>query len=61
MEPTFIADVVAAVAFTSALLAIFFYLPWRIRHSYRQTFIASARAVEAREPHLRGHAEPTAR
>jgi len=61
MEPTFIADVVAAVAFTSALLAIFFYLPWRIRHSYRQTFIAIARAVEAREPHLLGHAEQTAR
>ena len=54
-------DIVAAVAFTSALLAIFFYLPWRIRHSYRQTFIAIARAVEAREPHLLGHAEQTAR
>ncbi len=54
-------DIVAAVAFTSALLAIFFYLPWRIRHSYRQTFIAIARAVEAREPHLLGHAEKTAR
>ena len=54
-------DIVAAVAFTSALLAIFLYLPWRIRHSYRQTFIAIARAVEAREPHLLGHAEQTAR
>lgn len=60
-EPTFIADIVAGVAFTSALLAIFFYLPWRIRHSYRQTFIAIARAVEEREPHLLGHAEKTAR
>ena len=51
----------AALAFTSALLTIFFYLPWRIRRSYRQTFIAIARAVEAREPHLLGHAEQTAR
>ncbi len=61
MKPILLADIVAAVAFTSALLAIFFYLPWRIRHSYRQTFIAIARAVEAREPHLLGHAERTAR
>ncbi len=61
MEPFLIVDIVAGVAFTSALLAIFFYLPWRIRHSYRQTFIAIARAVEAREPHLLGHAEQTAR
>ena len=62
MNPTpIIADIVAAVAFTSALLTIFFYLPWRIRRSYRQTFIAIARAVEAREPHLLGHAEQTAR
>ncbi len=61
MDSTLIADVVAATAFMSALLAIFFYLPWRIRHSYRQTFIAIARAVEAREPHLLGHAEQTAR
>jgi len=61
MEPTFIVDIVAAVVFTSALLAIFFYLPWRIRHSYRQTFIAIARSVEGREPHLLGHAEQTAR
>lgn len=55
------AYLVAALAFTSALLAIFIYLPWRIRRSYRQTFIAIARAVEAREPHLLGHAEQTAR
>ena len=61
MDSKFVADIVAALAFTSALLAIFFYLPWQIRHSYRQTFIAIARAVEAREPHLLGHAEQTAR
>jgi HD-GYP domain-containing protein (c-di-GMP phosphodiesterase class II) len=62
MHPTpIIANTVAATAFTSALLTIFFYLPWRIRRSYRQTFIAIARAVEAREPHLLGHAERTAR
>lgn len=61
MKPYLVVDIVAAAAFTSALLAIFFYLPWRIRHSYRQTFIAIARAVEAREPHLLGHAEKTAR
>jgi len=61
MNSTLIADIVAAAAFTSAILAIFFYLPWRIRRSYRQTFIAIARAVEAREPHLLGHAEQTAR
>ena len=56
-----VAYVVAALAFTSALLTIFIYLPWRIRRSHRQTFIAIARAVEAREPHLLGHAEQTAR
>jgi HD-GYP domain-containing protein (c-di-GMP phosphodiesterase class II) len=61
MDPTLIVDIMATLAFTSALLAIFFYLPWRIRRSYRQTFIAIARAVEAREPHLLGHAEQTAR
>ncbi len=61
MNSILIADIVAATAFTSAILAIFFYLPWRIRRSYRQTFIAIARAVEAREPHLLGHAEQTAR
>ena len=61
MDSKLIADVVATLAFTSAILTIFFYLPWRIRRSYRQTFIAIARAVEAREPHLLGHAEQTAR
>ena len=61
MNSTLTANIVAAVAFTSALLAIFLYLPWSIRCSYRQTFIAIARAVEAREPHLLGHAEQTAR
>ena len=52
---------IAAFVFTSALAAVLLYLPWQIRHSYRQTFIALARAVEAREPHLLGHAEQTAR
>ena len=55
------ANVVAGIVFTSALLAVLIYLPWRIRQSYRQTFIALARAVEAREPHLLGHAEQTSR
>ena len=32
-----------------------------MRDAYRQTFIALARAVESREPHLVGHAEKTAR
>lgn len=45
----------------SALLAAIFYLPWRMRDAYRQTFIALARAVESREPFLVGHAERTAR
>jgi HD-GYP domain-containing protein (c-di-GMP phosphodiesterase class II) len=44
-----------------ALLAAVLYLPWRMRDAYRQTFIALARAVEAREPYLLGHAERTAR
>ena len=55
------ANVVAGIVFVSALLAVLVYLPWRIRQSYRQTFIALARAVEAREPHLLGHAEQTSR
>ena len=55
------ANVVAGVVFTAALMAVLIYLPWRIRQSYRQTFIALARAVEAREPHLLGHAEQTSR
>lgn len=61
VNPFSIPNTVAATAFTSSLLAIFFYLPWRIRQSYKQTFIAIARAVEEREPHLVGHAEKTAR
>lgn len=56
-----IGNCLAALVFTSSLAAVMLYLPWRIRHSYRQTFIALARAVEAREPHLLGHAEQTAR
>lgn len=56
-----VANTLAALVFTSSLAAVLLYLPWRIRHSYRQTFIALARAVEAREPHLLGHAEQTAR
>ncbi len=52
---------IAASVFTVALAAVLLYLPWRIRQSYRQTFTALARAVEAREPHLLGHAEQTAR
>ena len=52
---------IAAFIFTTALTAVLLYLPWQIRHSYRQTFVALARAVEAREPHLLGHAEQTAR
>ena len=52
---------IAAFVFTTALSAVLLYLPWQIRHSYRQTFVALARAVEAREPHLLGHAEQTAR
>ncbi|MGI4789194.1 MAG: HD-GYP domain-containing protein [Janthinobacterium lividum] len=56
-----IANIIAASAFSLSLAVIFFYLPWSIRRSYRQTFIALARAVEAREPHLLGHAEQTAR
>ena len=56
-----ITNALAALVFTSSLVAVLLYLPWRLRHSYRQTFIALARAVEAREPHLLGHAEQTAR
>jgi len=57
----YIANVSAATIVGMALLASIFYLPWRMRDAYRQTFIALARAVEAREPYLVGHAEKTAR
>jgi len=54
-------NIIAGTVFSVALTVIFLYLPWTVRRSYRQTFIALARAVEAREPHLLGHAEQTAR
>lgn len=54
-------DIIAGTMFSMALTAIIFYLPWTVRRSYRQTFIALARAVEAREPYLLGHAERTAK
>ena len=54
-------NIIAGTVFSVALTVIFLYLPWTVRRSYRQTFIALARAVEAREPHLLGHAERTAR
>jgi HD-GYP domain-containing protein (c-di-GMP phosphodiesterase class II) len=60
MSLTFV-NIIAASAFSLSLAVVFFYLPWNVRRSYRQTFIALARAVEAREPHLLGHAEQTAR
>lgn len=53
--------IIAATVFSVSLTIIFMYLPWTVRRSYRQTFIALARTVEAREPHLLGHAEQTAR
>ena len=53
--------ITAATVFSVSLSIIFLYLPWTVRRSYRQTFIALARTVEAREPHLLGHAEQTAR
>ena len=55
-----IVNIIAGTAFIVGLTAIICYLPWTVRRSYRQTFIALARAVEAREPHLLGHAEQTA-
>jgi HD-GYP domain-containing protein (c-di-GMP phosphodiesterase class II) len=54
-------NIIAATVFSVSLTVIFMYLPWTVRRSYRQTFIALARTVEAREPHLLGHAEQTAR
>lgn len=54
-------NIIAGTVFSVALTVILLYLPWTVRRSYRQTFIALARAVEAREPHLLGHAERTAR
>lgn len=56
-----VANISAAAIAGSAILASIFYLPWRMRDAYRQTFIALARAVESREPYLVGHAENTAR
>ncbi len=55
----FSVNILAGTIFSVSLLAIFLYLPWTVRRSYRQTFIALARTVEAREPHLLGHAEAT--
>lgn len=52
---------IAASIVLVSVLVMALYLPWCIRQAYRQTFIALARAVEAREPHLLGHAEKTAR
>lgn len=54
-------NIAAGVIAGLALLAAGFYLPWRMRAAYRQTFMALSRAVESREPHLLGHAERTAR
>lgn len=54
-------NIIAGTVFSVSLTVIFMYLPWTVRRSYRQTFIALARTVEAREPHLLGHAEQTAR
>ncbi len=54
-------NIIAGSVFSLSLAAIIFYLPWTVRRSYRQTFIALARAVEAREPHLLGHAEQTSK
>lgn len=56
-----VANISAGAIAGTALLAAIFYLPWRMRDAYRQTFIALARAVESREPYLVGHAEKTAR
>lgn len=61
MSITFVVNVTGAVVVSAAILAAILYLPWRMRDAYRQTFIALARAVESREPHLVGHAERTAR
>ncbi len=54
-------NIIAGSLFSLSLAAIILYLPWTVRRSYRQTFTAMARAVEAREPHLLGHAEQTAK
>lgn len=54
-------NLIAGSVFSLSLAAIILYLPWTVRRSYRQTFTAMARAVEAREPHLLGHAEQTSR
>lgn len=56
-----VVNISAGAIVGTALLAAIFYLPWRMRDAYRQTFIALARAVELREPYLVGHAEKTAR
>jgi len=54
-------DIIGATGVSSALLVAFVYLPWMMSRATRQSYIAMARAVEAREPHLIGHAERTAR
>jgi HD-GYP domain-containing protein (c-di-GMP phosphodiesterase class II) len=54
-------DIIGATGVSSALLVAFAYLPWMMGRATRQSYIAMARAVEAREPHLIGHAERTAR
>lgn len=54
-------DIIGATGVSSALFVAFAYLPWMMGRATRQSYIAMARAVEAREPHLIGHAERTAR
>ncbi len=61
MPIALVVNVTASVIAGAALLTAILYLPWRMRDAYRQTFVALARAVESREPHLQGHAERTAR
>ncbi|HEX5322923.1 MAG TPA: HD domain-containing phosphohydrolase [Capsulimonadaceae bacterium] len=56
-----VTDIIGATGVSSAFLVAFAYLPWMMGRATRQSYIAMARAVEAREPHLIGHAEQTAR
>ncbi len=56
-----IIDILGGIVILGALWAVFVALPMNTRRAELQCYVAMARAVEAREPHLVGQAEQTAR
>jgi HD-GYP domain-containing protein (c-di-GMP phosphodiesterase class II) len=56
-----IIDILGLLVLASALVLVFVLLPLNTRKAAVQSYIAMARAVETREPHLLGQSEQTAR